>query len=315
MCRHSFQYQSTNPFLAQSDVYRYGFNGEENENNIDHDFWAYSQRVLNALLGRWMSLDPLYFKYPDESAYSFGMNSPIEWSDDGGYEIKPSRKSTTHSGPIMNIHSLAFCRFDGISFEHDPVKNEINILVNTTISTHQMLGLAFKESLEAENQGLTSEIMAHETSHEDQYVDAVKMTKVTIQHRGKNYKAPIDEVLTSVLRDHQKALQSEVKKLSEQGYFKNQNELDQFILQKNTAFNKEINNLFVTASAQVYEKFSENCSKERIGPDRVQEVEDDANARAFIKLKGKAVYLNNKKEVMHKGKPLRNAVKTMGVDK
>jgi hypothetical protein len=83
--RHSTQYQSTNPFLPQSDVYRYGFNGKEklslsDPNDGQIDFGA---RVGHSLLGRMWSLDA---KDQFDSDYVHSGNSPISGVDpDGNY--------------------------------------------------------------------------------------------------------------------------------------------------------------------------------------------------------------------------------------
>ena len=85
MNRFSTQYQPTNPFQVQSDVYRYGFNGKEklslsDPNDGQIDFGA---RVGHSLLGRMWSLDA---KDQFDSDYVHSGNSPISGVDpDGNY--------------------------------------------------------------------------------------------------------------------------------------------------------------------------------------------------------------------------------------
>ena len=68
-------------------TYRYGFNGKEKEDEIantdgaDLDFGA---RIYDARLGRWMACDPIAYKYPDMSPYSFVLNNPIRYIDPDG---------------------------------------------------------------------------------------------------------------------------------------------------------------------------------------------------------------------------------------
>lgn len=72
-----------------SEGYRYGFNGQENDNQIkgvtgadqDHNFRSYDTR-----LGRYKSLDPLAKDYPFNSPYAFAENSPIAFIDLEGSE-------------------------------------------------------------------------------------------------------------------------------------------------------------------------------------------------------------------------------------
>ncbi|MFO0385776.1 MAG: RHS repeat domain-containing protein [Flavobacteriales bacterium] len=84
MSRFRTQYQSTNPFLAQSDVYRYGFNGMEDVtefNGID-----FSARVYSSHLARFRSIDPKSgsILVVSLSPYHFALNSPIIAIDANG---------------------------------------------------------------------------------------------------------------------------------------------------------------------------------------------------------------------------------------
>lgn len=68
------------------DVYRYGFNGMEKDdevkgagNHMTTPFRQYDPRI-----GRWMSLDPLMSMFPDVSPYCAYDNNPIFYSDPYG---------------------------------------------------------------------------------------------------------------------------------------------------------------------------------------------------------------------------------------
>ena len=74
--------------------YRYGFNGKENDNEAKGtgnsvDFGA---RIYDSRLGRWMSIDPLFKKYPYQSPYDFAINCPILFIDVDGQDIIASDK-------------------------------------------------------------------------------------------------------------------------------------------------------------------------------------------------------------------------------
>ena len=89
MNRFSTQYQPTNPFLAQSGVHRYGFNGKEVDSEgmggrgITYD---YGFRIYNSNLGRFLSTDPLHVSYPWYTPYQFSGNAPIWAIDVDGLE-------------------------------------------------------------------------------------------------------------------------------------------------------------------------------------------------------------------------------------
>ena len=83
MNRFGTQYQPTNPFLAQSAVYRYGFNGQQieleitgNHNHFSAEFWIYRSDI-----GRRYEIDPLYFYAAWTSTYSTFQNNPVLLTD------------------------------------------------------------------------------------------------------------------------------------------------------------------------------------------------------------------------------------------
>jgi len=84
MNRHSALYQSTNPFLAQSAVYRYGFNGKDilDEFALTSSSYDFENRILNAPLGRWLSIDPSMVYY--ESPFAVNRNNPLVYKDSNG---------------------------------------------------------------------------------------------------------------------------------------------------------------------------------------------------------------------------------------
>jgi RHS repeat-associated protein len=67
--------------------YRYGFGGKEKLDELhgnSGDAYDYGARIYDARLGRWMSVDPLFAKYPFQSPYAFVGNSPILHQEFGG---------------------------------------------------------------------------------------------------------------------------------------------------------------------------------------------------------------------------------------
>ena len=97
MNRHSTQYQSTNPFQSLSDVYRYGFNGQEYEAHVNSkstvfssEFWFY-----NSHLGRRLELDPIL--RPNYSPYACFRNNPLVFGDPNGLTGVP-KQHTAKSG-------------------------------------------------------------------------------------------------------------------------------------------------------------------------------------------------------------------------
>ncbi|HVU58163.1 MAG TPA: RHS repeat-associated core domain-containing protein [Puia sp.] len=68
--------------------YRYGFNGKENDNEVNGpgNWQDYGMRMYNPQIGRFMREDPLTSKYPYLTPYQFASNSPISGVDRDGLE-------------------------------------------------------------------------------------------------------------------------------------------------------------------------------------------------------------------------------------
>jgi RHS repeat-associated protein len=70
-------------------IYRYGFNGKENDNEVkgNGNSLDFGARIYDPRLGRWLSVDPLQSKYPGLSPYNYTANNPILFIDPDGREI------------------------------------------------------------------------------------------------------------------------------------------------------------------------------------------------------------------------------------
>jgi RHS repeat-associated protein len=71
-----------------SSVYRYGFNGKENDNEVkgEGNQQDYGMRISDPRLGRFLSVDPLTKDYPWYTPYQFAGNMPIAAVDLDGEE-------------------------------------------------------------------------------------------------------------------------------------------------------------------------------------------------------------------------------------
>ena len=71
-----------------SGLYRYGFNGKENDNEVkgEGNQQDYGMRIYDGRLGRFLSVDPLASSYPWYTPYQFAGNIPITFIDRDGLE-------------------------------------------------------------------------------------------------------------------------------------------------------------------------------------------------------------------------------------
>jgi len=80
-------------YQADSSGYRYGFNGQERDdevagtgNSYTAEFWQYDARI-----GRRFEIDPMTGFYPEQSPYACFNNNPIYYSDPLGLEGDPPK--------------------------------------------------------------------------------------------------------------------------------------------------------------------------------------------------------------------------------
>ena len=89
-----------------SSIYRYGFNGKENDNELkgEGNQQDYGMRIYDPRLGRFLSEDPITAKYPWLTPYQFSSNSPIWAVDLDGLESdKKVDPANQYKHPIQNI--------------------------------------------------------------------------------------------------------------------------------------------------------------------------------------------------------------------
>jgi len=69
--------------------YRYGFNGKETDNEIkgSGNGVDFSERMHDTRLGRWLSMDPKFTKYPGFSPYNYCANAPFIIIDKYGEDL------------------------------------------------------------------------------------------------------------------------------------------------------------------------------------------------------------------------------------
>jgi RHS repeat-associated protein len=73
---------------TDAGMYRYGFNGKENDNEAGTGIQDYGIRIYSERLGRFLSVDPIASIYPELTPYQFASNNPIANIDLDGLEAK-----------------------------------------------------------------------------------------------------------------------------------------------------------------------------------------------------------------------------------
>ncbi|GAB4450666.1 MAG: hypothetical protein OHK0036_09780 [Bacteroidia bacterium] len=85
--------------------YRYGFNGKENDNEIYGvgNAYDFGDRMYDARLGRWWSVDPEFKKYTYLSPYTSFGNNPVYFIDKKGRTLEPGGNINTALNDIRSL--------------------------------------------------------------------------------------------------------------------------------------------------------------------------------------------------------------------
>lgn len=118
---------------------RYGFNGKENDSDIKGagNQYDYGNRIYDPRGVRFLSVDPLFRKYPELSTYQFASNNPIEFIDVDGLEKALPRHQlfdpfSQLDNDVRKLMDKKVQRFEvKLSSMTD---EEINKLINKTVS-------------------------------------------------------------------------------------------------------------------------------------------------------------------------------------
>jgi RHS repeat-associated protein len=76
--------------FTANKAYRYGFNGQEKSDEITEGDLDFGARIMDVRLGRFLSVDPFYNKFPNQSSYIYAGGNPIQYIDvEGGFKFDP----------------------------------------------------------------------------------------------------------------------------------------------------------------------------------------------------------------------------------
>lgn len=91
-----------------SSSYRYGFNGYEKDDEVKGSGNSYTTefRQYDPRLGRWLTIDPLFYKFPWQSPYVAFNNNPIFFADPRGLEGDPPTETNDIGAPDISNVSL-----------------------------------------------------------------------------------------------------------------------------------------------------------------------------------------------------------------
>jgi RHS repeat-associated protein len=154
-----------------SSIYRYGFNGKENDNEAkgEGNEIAFENRIYDPRVSRWLSLDPLQKKYPGETHFGFVSGNPIIYADvDGRDKIytmtiidKDGRRTTIKR---VDKGYFMYKKIEGHGFGNNRYYKQ-DLIVNATIDLRGTKNIAtYSEELGNQKENRSGELLLAKSS-------------------------------------------------------------------------------------------------------------------------------------------------------
>jgi RHS repeat-associated protein len=144
-----------------SGGYRYGFNGQEKDNEVkgEGNSLSFKYRIYDSRLGRFLSVDPLADSYPWNSPYAFAENDPINFIDLEGAEKgdPPYKKNNVLFVQLFGPWVSPVLRKDGETFTNTALKMNTSQRIEYIINAQQFEGSKLKALFAGDNSNFTSQ--------------------------------------------------------------------------------------------------------------------------------------------------------------
>ena len=185
----SHYYPFGGTFASAGNVQPYKYNGKEYDSKKGLNWYDYGARHYDAVLGRFMTVDPLAEKYYSESLYTYCYSNPINCIDpngkDGIYIAFPDYKISTPIGKIGNLGHAGVLLIDnktGVTkyYEYGRYDKEGKGVVRTFAVPNVKIGQDKKPTLESLNKTLSiiSEQAGHAGRIEGAYIESDKFKEM-----------------------------------------------------------------------------------------------------------------------------------------
>ena len=176
-------------FASSTSTQPYKYNSKEYGTKKGLNWYDYGARHYDAVLGRFMTVDPLAEKYYSESLYTYCYSNPINCIDpngkDGIYIAFPDYKISTPIGKIGNLGHAGVLLIDnktGVTkyYEYGRYDKEGKGVVRTFAVPNVKIGQDKKPTLESLNKTLSiiSEQAGHAGRIEGAYIESDKFKEM-----------------------------------------------------------------------------------------------------------------------------------------
>ena len=176
-------------FASSTSTQPYKYNSKEYDTKKGLNWYDYGARHYDAVLGRFMTVDPLAEKYYSESLYTYCYSNPINCIDpngkDGIYIAFPDYKISTPIGKIGNLGHAGLLLIDnktGVTkyYEYGRYDKEGKGVVRTFAVPNVKIGQDKKPTLESLNKTLSiiSEQAGHAGRIEGAYIESDKFKEM-----------------------------------------------------------------------------------------------------------------------------------------
>lgn len=160
---------------ANSSKYRYGFQGQEMDNEIkgEGNSINYTYRMHDPRVGRFFAIDPLESKYPMLSPYQFSGNRPID------------------SKEIEGLEGFQYTKYDIVNGQKIPIKQIVEVDVVVLVTTNQKDKVSFRMGTGEKIEKILNENFNPTEVYKDNWLNRT-LRKNKIGEKKREYKTTIE---------------------------------------------------------------------------------------------------------------------------
>ncbi|MEP6675848.1 MAG: RHS repeat-associated core domain-containing protein [Ferruginibacter sp.] len=147
---------------SAGSLYRYGFNGKENDNNVNGEGneQDYGMRIYDPRICRWLSVDQMQIKHSNESPYLFVGGNPMIYTDPDGRDRILTLSIQHPDGTVTQIRKRYVGEYhyhQDAAYETTPIyyKNDIEQNISITESSD---GQTWKDAMNDPSKVLSIEV-------------------------------------------------------------------------------------------------------------------------------------------------------------
>uniref|UniRef100_UPI004047CCAA RHS repeat-associated core domain-containing protein n=1 Tax=Flavobacterium sp. TaxID=239 RepID=UPI004047CCAA len=159
-----------------SDSYRYGFNGQEKDDELkgEGNSYDFGNRMHDPRVGRWFKTDYYESKYASTSPYAFSLNNPIYLTDHVGDSVKVHITNIKVGEVKINLYSSSEIKKDASLKSKKKVVPVYKVTVTNQSTNNEYVFYYTRDAYRGQTDGTEKEVTFNVLNDGDKFLGKVK---------------------------------------------------------------------------------------------------------------------------------------------